>query len=144
MRALELLNYLGAIDDEGELTAVSGRSRGGGGGQQEGSGGARVAAASAEPTLQGSSEPVKVACNGSDHLGWHQRRAGRLLSPCMWACHTTATSDAAAWWDAHLSISLSPGPCAPCLIIPQIGSVMAEFPLDPQLAKMMVAAPQFK
>lgn len=38
MRALELLNYLGAIDDEGELTAVSGRSRGGGAGQQKGPG----------------------------------------------------------------------------------------------------------
>jgi pre-mRNA-splicing factor ATP-dependent RNA helicase DHX15/PRP43 len=26
----------------------------------------------------------------------------------------------------------------------QVGALMAEFPLDPQLAKMMVAAPQFK
>jgi HrpA-like RNA helicase len=26
----------------------------------------------------------------------------------------------------------------------QVGQLMAEFPLDPQLAKMMVAAPQFK
>lgn len=61
----------------------------------------------------------------------------------MWARHTSATSDAAAWWDAHSFISLSPGAFAPCPV-PQIGSVMAEFPLDPQLAKMMVAAPQFK
>ena len=33
MRALELLNYLGAIDDEGELTAVRGKGGGGKGGQ---------------------------------------------------------------------------------------------------------------
>lgn len=26
----------------------------------------------------------------------------------------------------------------------QVGTIMAEFPLDPQLAKMMVAAPQFR
>ena len=26
----------------------------------------------------------------------------------------------------------------------QVGAIMAEFPLDPQLAKMMVAAPQFR
>jgi hypothetical protein len=26
----------------------------------------------------------------------------------------------------------------------QVGTMMAEFPLDPQLAKMMVAAPEFK
>ena len=27
---------------------------------------------------------------------------------------------------------------------PQVGDTMSEFPLDPQLAKMMVAAPEFK
>jgi pre-mRNA-splicing factor ATP-dependent RNA helicase DHX15/PRP43 len=26
----------------------------------------------------------------------------------------------------------------------QVGSMMSEFPLDPQLAKMLVAAPDFK
>ena len=27
---------------------------------------------------------------------------------------------------------------------PQVGTMMAEFPLDPQLAKMMVTAPEYR
>lgn len=28
--------------------------------------------------------------------------------------------------------------------LPQVGTMMAEFPLDPQLAKMMVTAPEYR
>jgi hypothetical protein len=40
------------------------------------------------------------------------------------------------------------GCCAPGLLagelVQQVGTIMSEFPLDPQLAKMLVASPEFR
>ncbi len=77
MRALEMLNYLGAIDDDGELTPVR-----------------------------------ALGVQGADHTQG-------ALEPSL----------------------PEPPPACPSR---QVGRTMSEFPLDPQLAKMLVAAPEFR
>lgn len=97
MRALELLNYLGALDDEGNMTQV----------------------------------PIVLAR--------------------VWCCGAVGASPACPRSAGHSpaqATTLTPLPPPPLLSPPphllQVGSVMAEFPLDPQLSKMIVAAPEFK
>lgn len=125
MRALELLNYLGALDDEGNMTEV----------------GALCGAV--------------LCCAGWDRV----RHGGRPAGGCVGQTACRAGVRATAWrlplpprWlgaaDApnHIRHTSSTQPLPTCHSLPpsQVGSVMAEFPLDPQLSKMIVAAPEFK
>lgn len=135
MRALELLNYLGALDDEGNMTEVGGASRG-----LMAQGGPWVGAAR-EQTPGG-------------QLWSHRPRAGqRALPPrlshgqlaqtlaVLPACCRTQTKSHP--WPPFPAIS-NPIPSHPFTNPLQVGAIMAEFPLDPQLSKMIVAAPEFK
>lgn len=41
-------------------------------------------------------------------------------------------------------ISLAPPPSFPFLDLTPLGEIMAEFPLEPQLSKMLICSPEFK
>ncbi len=105
MRALEMLNYLGAIDDEGSLTQVGAQLVAG-----EGCWHGAVTSSARVCTLD-----VQV------HLYAAQQ-------------HTLITRGC-----VPLFTCLTPT----CLCCAQVGHLMSEFPLDPQLAKMLVASPEF-
>ena len=115
MRALELLNYLGALDDEGELTEVRWKERE-----------RKWLAIDCAPTCQHCTcdpapapapppPPLPVDAPTATHApGTRKRRTKNS--------HTLPTSP---------------------FLSSQVGALMAELPLDPQLAKVLVASPAF-
>lgn len=110
MRALELLNYLGALDDEGALTKAS-----------------LMTAILAHVHCCGISREASVATDTQCQC-----------SCCRYAfaCSVRAKALDIACRAANYAHILFCG----C----QVGELMAEFPLDPQLAKMLVTSPDFR
>lgn len=96
MRALELLNYLGALDDNGNMTEVG-------------------------PFL-----PAFIL---------HQAVLPETQASVSGA-RCTEDKETALTSLRTVSCSLP--------IAAQVGNIMAEYPLDPQLAKMVVASPEFR
>jgi pre-mRNA-splicing factor ATP-dependent RNA helicase DHX15/PRP43 len=95
MRALELLNYLGALDDEGAMT------------------------------------PVSTRCS----LSWVA--CAVCFVPVLSLIYVTLLCFSSL---APLFIPYPSSIFIPCF---QTGTQMSEFPLDPQLAKMLIASPNY-
>lgn len=84
------------------------------------------------PRLPGRCGSSKVLLAGRVHGKCRNCRLG--VAPCCHLIMGTQTFNAIAELKCRCT----------CAVFVQVGQLMAEFPLDPQLAKMMVAAPQFK
>ena len=196
MRALEMLNYLGAIDDDGNMTAVSGLTAccvcGGGatcvrvrlcrshGKHSRGRHAALLALTRGvcwiwtyDPRFVDYVDPIPPEINFK-FLGSMPSGSGSRIQ-CMQAVppalqpppKPVITIVKGTNWTLGQVLPGKPPPepstpmnplspvhvprclrCLRCLPAPpsgrQVGNTMAEFPLDPQLAKMMVAAPEFR
>jgi HrpA-like RNA helicase len=123
MRALELLNYLGALDDDGNLTKVCLTI-------------IRASFAAAVARMCLSQVIANGACVWVLECGW-------CIAHAVLGCATVAlaTTWKKAAWGLASSKSYHSHYSRGNL---QIGEMMAEFPLDPQLAKMLVTSPDFK
>lgn len=76
----------------------------------------------------------------------HPCNARHWRMPCLLgSCHrANELSEQCKFMCASLTVCACGVLCVIMVTHLQVGQLMAEFPLDPQLAKMMVAAPQFK
>lgn len=135
MRALELLNYLGAIDDDGQMTEV--RRVGWWGAHillERSPCGVRAHGVPA-PRVDAYVSPLLLLFPAATVAGHRAVPPGDSTAlACLMRCPPHHTQTPATPDHKH----------HPPLPNTQVGQLMAEFPLDPQLAKMMVAAPQFK
>ena len=113
MRALELLNYLGALDDNGNMTKVIPLLH--------------CLYLPFPPFLLSNLIPFLYAWTGL-----------ALLSQANWSSYIHLSLGKVCIGSAYLNGTLC---CPP---FQQVGETMSEFPLDPQLAKMVVAAAEFR
>lgn len=93
-----------------------------------------AAAAAAPPPAT-----VPVGCHHAASWGatWRHATSTHVVGPD--ALHTA--HNAPTHWHCTLCTT---APYALTLVARQVGGMMSEFPLDPQLAKMLVAAPEFR